>query len=212
MRPKGKPIKWSSPIAYVVGLITTDGNLSPDRRHLDITSKDVQLLETAKNCLQIKNRITPKIGGYTIKKTYYHIQFGNVIFYNWLVKIGLMPNKSKRIKSLKIPNKYFFAFLRGHLDGDGNILKYQDKVFPNSQRLYLRFYSASIIHLNWLRKRIKILLNVKGRVQKVTKEYVLIYSKRESLKMLPFIYPNKNVPCLHRKYKIVEPFLNRPRW
>ncbi|MDI6602577.1 MAG: LAGLIDADG family homing endonuclease [Patescibacteria group bacterium] len=41
--------KWSSELAYLVGLITTDGSLSVDGRHLNITSNNIQLLEAVKN-------------------------------------------------------------------------------------------------------------------------------------------------------------------
>lgn len=207
MKPKDKSIKWSPEIAYAVGLITTDGNLSPDGRHLSMVSNDLQLLETLKNCLKINNKIVPKFSTFTGKYSSHVIQFGNVIFYRWLTGIGLMPNKSKRIKSLKIPDKYFFHFLRGHLDGDGNVRKYMDKIFPKSQRLYLRFYSASLEHLRWLQKNISKLAKTKGYVQKKTNEYELVYAKKDSLKLLPLIYPDKNIPCLIRKYKIVESFL-----
>jgi len=206
MKPKGKPIKWSSEIAYVVGLITTDGNFSKDGRHIDITSNDFQLLETAKKCLGIENKIAPKFSGSTGWKSSFRIQFGNVIFYKWLLGMGLMPNKSKRIKSLKIPAKYFFHFLRGHLDGDGNILKYQDKVFPNSRRLYLRFSCASVAHLKWLQKSIRKLAKINGRIKKDA-IYVLVYAKRESLKLLPKIYNSENIPCLLRKYESAKEFL-----
>lgn len=40
MKPQGKPITWSPEIAYAVGLLTTDGSLSIDGRHIDFTSKD----------------------------------------------------------------------------------------------------------------------------------------------------------------------------
>lgn len=207
MKPKARTIKWSSRIAYVVGLITTDGNLSTDGRHLDITSNDVQLLETAKKCLGINNRITSKISGYTGKRSCWHIQFGNVIFYKWLLKIGLMPNKTKKVGVLKIPNKYFFDFLRGHLDGDGCIRKYQDPVYPNSQRLYIRFYSASINHLNWLQEKLNNLLKIHGYIVPGARVFSLTFAKKESLKLLLKIYPNAKVPCLKRKYKIVESLL-----
>jgi hypothetical protein len=50
-------VEWSADLAYVVGLITTDGCLRRDGRHLTITSKDVDLLETARRCLGITARI-----------------------------------------------------------------------------------------------------------------------------------------------------------
>ena len=77
MEIKGIKIGWSHNIAYVVGLITTDGNLSIDGRHIDFTSKDIQLIKTFKKCLGIKNKIGLKISGFSDKK-YFRIQFGDV--------------------------------------------------------------------------------------------------------------------------------------
>ncbi len=208
MKPKGKPIKWNFEIAYAVGLITTDGNLSSNGRTLSLTSKDIPQLKTFKKCLGLKNKIgLIKRGGYTGSKDCYRVQFGNVILYKWLLSIGLMPNKTKRMGVLKVPNKYFFDFLRGHLDGDGYIRKFQDPVFPNSQRLYTVFHSASLNHLKWLQQKINSLLNIHGFIEHTTREFRLTLAKRESLKLLPKIYPNSKVFCLKRKYKIVESLL-----
>lgn len=199
-----KNIKWGQKIAYAVGLITTDGCLSPDRRHFDFTSKDLQLIRTFKKCLKIDNKITMKQSGYVKEKKYFRIQFGNVNLYKWLLDIGLMPNKSKRMGVLKIPNEFFFDFLRGHLDGDGYIRRFQDSIYPNSQRLYICFCSASIIHLKWLQDNVKQLLNIKGRIRKGNRVFYLKYAKKESLILLPKIYSRNNLPCLERKYKIIH--------
>lgn len=213
MKPRGKPIKWSPEIAYAIGLLTTDGSLSIDGRHLDITSNDIQLLNTFKKCLGINNKITSKFSGYTGRRNSYRIQFGNVILYKWLLNIGLMPNKTKRIGVLKIPNRYFFDFLRGHLDGDGCISKYPDPVYPNSQRLYIYFDSASLKHLQWLQKKIKYLLNIDGYFRKLRTIFRLTYAKRESLKLLPKIYLNPNMPSLKRKYQKAQSILKtKPKW
>jgi hypothetical protein len=206
MKPRGKPIKWSPEIAYVVGLITTDGSLSKDGRHIDFTSKDIQLLKTFKRCLGIKNKITKKLSG--AGKLCSRIQFGNVIFYKWLMKIGLMSHKTGRLTTLEIPNQYFFDFLRGHLDGDGSIKRYMDSVYPNSERLYIYFNSTSPKHLKWLRRRIKSLIKIKGFVKKGKKgDFSLVFAKRDSLKLLPCLYYLTNIPCLKRKYKIIKDLL-----
>lgn len=107
--------EWSNDLAYIVGLMTTDGNLSIDGRHISFTSKDIQLIKTFKKCLGIKNKIGLKTSGFSEKK-YPHIQFGDINFYKWLVGIGLTPHKSKTLGKLEIPDKYFFDFLRGHFD------------------------------------------------------------------------------------------------
>jgi len=100
-------IKWTPEFAYAIGLLTTDGNLSKDGRHFDFTSDDVELVKTFKKCMNLTNvKIGTKTSGSTNKR-YSRIQFSNVKLYKKLLKIGLMPNKSRNINGLKIPNRYF---------------------------------------------------------------------------------------------------------
>ncbi len=200
-------IRWSHNLGYAIGLLTTDGNLSPDGRHFTFVSKDIDLIKTFKRCLGLSNKITLKASGYS-NKMYHKVQFGNVKLYKWLLNIGLMPNKTKIITKIDIPDKYFADFLRGHLDGDGYVRVYQDPIYPNSQRLYTRFTSASLPHLLWLQKRSSSLLDVKGHwCRKDKSTFELSFAKNESKILLNAIYYNKYVPCLKRKRKIVEQFL-----
>ncbi len=208
MKPKGKKVQWSLEIAYAVGLITTDGSLSINKRTIDFTSKDKELVRTFRKCLNLKNKIGYKYSSKEKIRKYWRVQFGNIIFYKWLLKIGLMPNKTKRIGLLRIPNRYFFDFLRGHLDGDGCIRKFQDPVYPNSQRLYTIFYSASFNHLKWLQQKINFLLNIHGFIGPTTREFRLTFAKKESLRLLPKIYPSRDIPYLKRKYKKIESLLS----
>ena len=54
MKPLNKTkIKWSPDFAYAVGLLTTDGSLSKDGRHISFTSKDLQLAKLFKKCLKL---------------------------------------------------------------------------------------------------------------------------------------------------------------
>jgi hypothetical protein len=204
---KSKPIKWSPKIAYAVGLLTTDGNLSPDGRHMILVSKDIPQLETFKKCLNLKNKIGLRRSGYTGKKNCYCVQFGDVALYKWLLKKGLSPNKTKRIGSLKIPHKYFFDFLRGHLDGDGCIRKYQDPIYKNSRRFYINFHAFSLKHLRWIRKTVKKILKINGYIRDGARVSILTYAKKESLKLISRLYYNNKVPCLRRKYRIAQPLL-----
>ena len=41
-----KTFVWTPQLAYAVGLLVTDGNLSPDGRHICMRSSDKNLLET----------------------------------------------------------------------------------------------------------------------------------------------------------------------
>lgn len=197
---------WSNDIAYVVGLITTDGNLSKDGRHITFISKDIDLIKTFKRCLCLNNKITPKPSGYS-DKIYNKIQFGNVKLYRWLLKIGLMPNKTKILGKLDIPRKYFFDFLRGHLDGDGCFRVFKDPVYPNSERFYIVFHSASLNHLKWIQNKINRLTGIKGWIEYSTRVWRLTYAKSESKILLPSLYYNKSIPFLKRKRNIIKYFL-----
>lgn len=49
---------WNADLAWVVGLIATDGNLSSKRPALSITSKDVDLLDSVRARLQLSAAIS----------------------------------------------------------------------------------------------------------------------------------------------------------
>src|SRR3990167_2283403 len=194
MKPLGKvKIKWSPEFAYAIGLLTTDGNLSIDGRHIEITSKDEEQLKNFLGCLDSKFNITLKHSG--LGKKYQRVQFGDVNFYKFLLKIGLMPKKTKIIGAVDIPGKYFFDFLRGHHDGDGTFYSYWDPRWKSSFMIYTVFISASEKHIAWLRGMIERRLKIRGHINYDAKRTVLElkYAKRESLKLLPKMYYEEDV-------------------
>ncbi len=207
MRPLRSRPEWSNNLAYVVGLITTDGCLYSDGRHIEFTSKDLEQVQLLRELLGLNNRITQKSGDLRSERLYWRVQFGDVSLYRWLVEIGLHPHKSKSLGALAVPDEYFFDFLRGHLDGDGTIRSFPDPVYPNAQRLYLVFHSASRPHLGWIQQTIERLGNVRGFMEERDRFYRLTYAKNESSILLRYLYPQAGVPCLKRKRDLVEPFL-----
>lgn len=197
-------MRWSSDLAYAVGLITTDGNLSKDGRHIDLTSKDLEQIKTFLKALDFDYKISSKLSGYSDKK-YYRTQFSNVKFYRFLLKIGLTPAKSKTIGVLKIPDKYFADFLRGCLDGDGYTYSYYDRRWKNSFQLYTGFVSASKEYLDWLNLTIEKLYSIKGTIRFHSKAFSLEYAKRNSLVLLKKMYYKEGILYLGRKYsKIIK--------
>lgn len=198
---------WSSNLAYIIGLITTDGCLSKDGRHIDFTSKDIQLIRTFKKYLGLRVKIGYKISGYS-GKWCPRIQFGDVNFYNFLLEIGLTPAKSKTLNSLKIPEKYFFDFLRGCFDGDGSIYAYWDKRWHSSYMYYSSFVSASPDYLKWLQNQIFYLAKIKGHISKGGRSHQLKFAKSESKILFNKIYHSNNIPLLKRKYSKFKNFLN----
>jgi len=191
---------------YIVGFIATDGSLSIDKRHISITSKDRSLLINIKKALNLKNKIGLKSSGSNNKKNYSNFQIGDKKFYNYLLNIGLMPNKSLKLKEIVTPDDYFVDFLRGVIDGDGNIQQWRHNSNGNMQWV-LRIVSGSPLFLPWLQKKIKRIINADGRLhisrarEKRNALYVLKYGKFAAKTILRECY-YKGSLALDRKLKI----------
>ena len=197
---------WSPEVAYGLGLLASDGCLSGDGRHIEFTSKDSELVEHIKTCFGWPQRISRKGSGTSgTSKPYFRVQCGNVVHYRWLLSLGLTPHKSLTLGRLRIPDSFFAHFLRGHLDGDGNITTYQDPVFLDSLRLYVRFYSGSQAFLDWLQDTIRRLWCLRGFQTPTTIR--LNYAKEESIKLLNHLYDPYDSISLSRKYRIAKPFI-----
>jgi LAGLIDADG DNA endonuclease family protein len=200
--PKPKQIintTWSPRLAYAIGLITTDGCLSKDGRHIDLTSKDREQLENFGRCLGITLRISTKQSG--IGTPYLRVQIGSVLFYKFLESIGLTQRKSKTLGAIIIPDAYFFDFLRGHFDGDGTFYSYMDPRWRSSFMFYTVFLSASKRHILWLRTTLKRLLGIRGHITTSQRNsvYQLKYAKKESRLVLGVLYKDAHCICLTRK-------------
>lgn len=219
-RPRGPNVgernsDWSSEMAYAVGLIASDGNLSGDGRHLSITSADYDLLETARTCLGLNVSITPTAN--STGQSYFRLQWGNRKFYDWLLGIGLMPAKSLRLSSLAIPADYMADFVRGCIDGDGSIRTYTDRynTFKSEkyvyQRLYVSLVSGSRPFLEWLHAYLGNQLTIRGGIYESRRNrsiyWRLKYMKNDSIRLLKWMYYDLDVPCLARKRDIARPYL-----
>jgi len=145
---------------YVVGLIATDGCISRDGRHVDITSADRQHLETVRRILGLKIAIGKKRNGPRTSVSY-HIQIGSRDLVRFLTAIGLTPRKSLTIGPLDVPDDAFSDFLRGAIDGDGSIRTW---IHPGNgiHQWALKISTASPGFAVWLRSRIEDCFHVKG--------------------------------------------------
>lgn len=206
MKPLRKiEIKWSPKFAYAVGLLATDGCLYRDGRHFDLTSKDLEQIENFKKCLNLSSKIGLKGSGSTKEKRYFHIQFGDVVFFTYLLSIGLTPAKSRTIGKLAVPQRYFFDFLRGVFDGDGTSYSYWDPRWHSSYMFYTAFASGSLKFLNWLRRETRKQIGISGHITSMGTSggnnncYQLKYAKNDSLKLARKMYYNNRVICLKRK-------------
>src|SRR5882724_4067507 len=193
----GEPVVWTPDLAYAVGLIATDGNLSKKPGRVAIMSNDTDLLDLVRRRLKLNANIRPHRGGYGTRC--HHLAWSDRRFYDWLVDLGLTPAKSLTLGPLAVPDDYFADFVRGCIDGDGSIVSYTDRynTFKNASYVYTRLYvsivSASFPFIEWLRARVQPLANVVGHVD-VRRSggrhdvWRLRYAKGESLALLRWIY------------------------
>lgn len=217
-KPKGKvELKWSPDFAYAIGLLVTDGCLSKNERHITFTSKDEEQIENFLKALKIKDikigRTYSKSSGK--KKWYYRVQFGDVLFYRFLLEIGLTPAKSRTLKSVQVPDEYFFDYLRGCFDGDGSSYSYWDPRWRSSFMLYIAFVSASRNHILWLQNEIFAHLETKGHITKAKKKdycYQLKFAKSDSRRIISRMYKGKNPLYLKRKKLKIDKSLATIGW
>lgn len=195
-----EPIKWSNNIAYLVGLITSDGSLDRDKKRLKMTNSDFEIIESTRDI--VKNEITGK----TYKpielskegSVWWNYQFTSHSFYDFCLDIGLMPNKSLILEKVEVPEKYFSHFLRGIMDGDGNY------TFHKNKYININIYSGSTHFLDWLKTKITRIYRTNGGAVYLKRNvHVLTFAYQDSLKLLPHIYKDDTYSLSRKKEKIL---------
>lgn len=190
---------WTRDFAYGIGLLTTDGNLSKDGRHLSFVSKDLEQIQNFLYSLKIDCKISLKASSRLEDKKYFFVQFSNVKLYKYLQTIGLHPRKSKSLEKIHVPDRGFTHFLRGCFDGDGYSYSYWDKRWKSSFMFYIGFVSASKKHLEWVRDNVSQLFGIEGKINLGTRSYLLKYAKNSSMALVKEIYRGNNITYLKRK-------------
>lgn len=115
---------WSPEMAYVLGFIYADGNMSRDAYKIRIDSKDIQILEDIRVAMDSTHPVSKQKNknGY-----WYELMVSNKALYGDLRKLGVFPNKSLTMRLPEIPSEYMKDFIRGYFDGDGCIYEVKRK-------------------------------------------------------------------------------------
>lgn len=186
---------------YLVGLITSDGCLCKDGRHIDVTSKDCSFLQAIRERLKLNSQVCTK--NKNMKNKAYRIQIANKNFYDFLLSIGLTQNKSLTLGAIKVPGQYFGDFLRGLIDGDGCIRKWTHPSNHNEQ-WSLRIYSGSERFIKWLNGLTESLLKIKGKTHRQSdSQWVLKYGKMAAREIARKCY-YKSCLGLERKIQLAN--------
>lgn len=189
---------WSPEMAYVLGLIITDGCISKTGV-ISLSMNDRELLEKVKKVMGSEHNITPS----KHQKGLYYFHFAREKLVEDLYKFGIFPRKSLTVKFPDVPQAFLANFIRGVFDGDGSV--FFDK---RSQKFPLRskFVSGSKNFIEGLEKNLIFLGMPKRTIYrqktKNARSYMFIFAHRDSLKLFDILYKNaQNGLFLERKYK-----------
>lgn len=201
-------VTWRSDLAYVIGLIVSDGNLHRDTARIGITSKDLEIVELFGKALGIRNKWSRHARGGKPRIEYYYLTFKSRQFYDFLLDIGITPAKSKTIKAVDVPDEFFPDFLRGVCDGDGTFWTHWDTRWSNSFVFHLALYSASEVFIRWIHQRLHSIYGTNGHIKKGAGVYEIRYAKGDSKKLFEIMYYNHDIMFLSRKYHKIKEALD----
>lgn len=197
--------------AYWLGFIFADGSVSyaPEQRYyelrIELKDDDIKILEDFKADLDDIPKIysrqrTITFNGYTYTNKTASIRVYSKAMVSDLINIGIVPNKTYSEIFPRCDN-YFDSFLRGFLDGDGCI-------YIKDNKITVHFTNPNKLFLEYIQKKIQQELNICGRIytEKEYKHRLYYYIKNDALKLLDYIYQDKNL-CLARKYEKYNSFI-----
>jgi len=189
---------WSPEMAYVLGLIITDGCISRTGR-VSLSMNDNELLEKVKKVMGSEHKIEPS----KHQKGLYYFHFAREKLVEDLRKFGIFPRKSLTVKFPDVPQDFLTHFIRGVFDGDGTV--YFDKRGRNYP-IRTGLYSGSKDFIEKLEDNLtKLGLPKRNISQQKTKNgiyYGIRYGHYDSLKLFHILYKKaKNGLFLERKYR-----------
>lgn len=185
-------------MAYVLGLIVTDGCISKTGR-ISLSMNDKELLEKVRKVMGSAHRIEPS----KYQEKLYIFHFAREKLVKDLEKLCVVPRKSLIVKFPEVPQAYLPDFIRGLFDGDGSVLfKKESKNFP----LVTKFFSGSKDFIERLETKLQELGMPKRKIyQQKTKNgfcYTIVYGHINSQKLFEILYKDtQNGLFLERKYK-----------
>lgn len=195
---------WSADMAYVLGLIITDGCISKTGT-ISLSMNDSEILEKVKRAMMSDHQIIPS----KHQKRLYHFKFARERLVKDLAGFGIGPKKSLIVKFPQIPDAFMSDFIRGIFDGDGSVF------FIKGNRKYplkTKFCSGSKDFITELEINLqKLGLPKRNIYEQKTKNgifYMFTYGHKDSVKLFEILYKNSpNILFLERKYnKFMEGF------
>jgi len=116
-------------MAYVLGYIFADGNVSKNDNRVRISSIDIDILEAINILVCEQNLIRQESN---MNGQWYTLTIPSQEIQQDLMNLGVTPNKSLTCTYPQVPHQYQHDFVRGYFDGNGCVSarRHKDSAIP----------------------------------------------------------------------------------
>lgn len=197
---------WSHDMAYILGFITTDGNVKKNRVMITQKGTEYDTLKKISIAMTGEDWVTRRV---CINKNIHNEprKYDEVCFWidnkeiiKDLYNLGIHENKTFTVKPPEnIPTKYFNSYLRGIIDGDGVNKKENKLELSISGNRYMMEFLLNFLN-NFLGTKRNL---VYPELYKESKKFCIIsFSGYKLLKLIDYLYKDGNYLYMKRKYDI----------
>jgi len=194
---------------YLLGALIADGCVNNKTCRITLTSADLDWIEL------IKNMICPTIKLEMVGNSY-RININSKQLKTWLIDHRCVPKKSLTVKFPIIPNQYLPDFLRGCIDGDGSLGRYDFGLkcyLCGSSLQFLQSYST-ILHLYGITNYITeskqsqtTIISNKKAIRR-SKHWRVETQNKHTQKLISWIYYPNHKLSMPRKKLIADTIIN----
>lgn len=196
--------EWSDSLAWLIGLIWADGHLAAN--HVDICSKDRDLMETVAEFIEQPNGVRPKNGGKA-----WRVVFTSPRVAGFLRGIGLTEAKSHTAPWPDIPEEFEAAFVRGLFDGDGTCRLRMTRAGQQVPDLVFEIVGAAPLLGDGLSEWMTANGIAHGKRQDRNLWRVYVVKQSALRKLHALLYPASDVLALARKRANFDEWMTTPR-
>ncbi|MCK4462699.1 MAG: hypothetical protein KAU58_00115 [Candidatus Omnitrophica bacterium] len=182
---------WNSEMAYILGLLMTDGCLSRAQKgsyRISLCLNDKELLEKVAKTMGSDHAIV--LSKY--QKSLYIFIFGRRRLIEDLMILGMKPRKSLNLRFPEVPKEYLRDFIRGVFDGDGSV--YFETRSPKHP-LVSSFVSGSKLFIYELERKLQELGMPRRNIYEQKGKnvsYSFKYRHKNSIKLFHLLYDEVN--------------------